>query len=80
MKERKGPRKAKEQSTNLLHELGLVPRDEVARATGRSVRMLKRDAMLRRGPRPVVYGKTTYYLKRQLVEYFERLAEGRNGS
>jgi hypothetical protein len=41
----------------LLGELGLVPREEVAKATGRSVRSLKRDALLRRGPRPILYGR-----------------------
>ena len=75
----KRQRQGKQQATGLLDELGLVPREEVARATGRSVRMLKRDAMLRRGPRPVVYGKKTFYLRKQLMAYFESLAENGRG-
>ena len=60
----------------LLDELGLVPREEWAAIRGGSLRTLKRDEILRRGPVPVRLGRTCcYYKKSEIAAWIEAQRE-----
>jgi hypothetical protein len=62
--------------TKVLDDIDLIPREDLATATGRSIRSLKRDWTLRRGPRPIMIGKKVFYRKTDVRAYVEKLARG----
>ena len=56
-----------------------ISRQNWSLASGRSIRSLKRDAILGHGPRPFVYGKQVFYSRKAIAAYLESLAAERNG-
>jgi hypothetical protein len=56
--------------------LGLISREEYARATGRTIRALRRDWALGRGPAPIRLGRGVYYRLADLKAHIDELAEG----
>ena len=56
-----------------------IPEEEWAKARGVTVRTLKRDRQLRRGPMPILLGRKIYYRKSDIAEHLNRLADERNG-
>ena len=77
---RKTPRRTPERQPKPASPLdNYISREDWASASGRSVRSLKRDAILRRGPRPFLYGKRVYYSRKAIADHLESLANERNG-
>jgi hypothetical protein len=58
----------------LRDKLGLMRREEFAAATGRTVRALKRDALRRVGPPPVLIGKRVFYRVSDIEDYLQAQA------
>ena len=56
-----------------------ILREDWALASGRSIRSLKRDAILGRGAKPFLYGKKVYYSRAAIAEHLAGLAAERNG-
>lgn len=66
---------ASRKTTALLDELGLVTREAWAAVRGGSLRTLRRDETLRRGPIPVRIGRTCYYKKSEIAAWIEAQRE-----
>jgi hypothetical protein len=56
------------------NKLGLLSREELAGATGRTVRALKSDAIRRVGPPPVVIGKQVFYRLTDVQDFLSRIS------
>jgi hypothetical protein len=62
-------------TAKIRRELGLITRAQYCAATNRTVRAVKRDWTLRRGPKPIRIGNETFYRLADVRAYVEQLAE-----
>ena len=53
-----------------------ITREEWVRARGVSVRTIKRDEVLRRGPKPIKIGRKTYLFRADISAWLESLRNG----
>jgi hypothetical protein len=59
---------------HLRETVGIIHRNEYCAMTGRTIRAVKRDWTLRRGPKPIQIGMEIFYKLADVKAYIEELA------